>query len=149
MTSAGQILVVDDSRTVLDSIRGTLTTEGYEVRIALDLPGAARQVRGCDLCIVDLHMPGLDGNRLLVTLKAAVGGPCVFYLYTSDVEAAKRAKGLRLRRELHEEGRHGATPLSGKCGVPHSQDGKAGPRVMAAARTTPERDRAIVPVGCR
>jgi CheY-like chemotaxis protein len=85
-------LVVDDSRTVLESIRGILMTEGYDVRIALDLPSAARQVRGCDLCIVDLHMPGLDGNRLLVALKAAVGGPCVFYLYTSDGEAAKRAK---------------------------------------------------------
>jgi DNA-binding response OmpR family regulator len=94
MTAPNRILVIDDSWAVLDGIRTSLSTEGYEVRVATDLPAAVRHVRGVDLCIVDFHMPGLDGKSLLVALKAALDKEhrCVFYLYTSDAEAAKRAR---------------------------------------------------------
>jgi hypothetical protein len=39
-------------------------------------------------------MPGLDGKSLLVALKAALRREhsCSFYLYTSDLEVARRAK---------------------------------------------------------
>ena len=92
--TTGRILVIDDSWPILDQIRTGLAVEGYEVRVASDLHTAAKHVRGCDLCIVDFHMPGLDGKSILVALKSALdpGHRCSFYLYTSDLEAAKRAR---------------------------------------------------------
>jgi DNA-binding response OmpR family regulator len=94
MTMANRILVIDDSWAVLDAMRRALTAEGYEVHVATDLPTAARYVRSADLCIVDFHMPGLDGKSILVALKAAIDREhqCLFYLYTSDPEAARRGR---------------------------------------------------------
>jgi CheY-like chemotaxis protein len=93
-TMANRILVIDDSWAVLDAMRRALTAEGYEVHVATDLPTAARYVRSADLAIVDFHMPGLDGKSILVALKAALDSEhrCLFYLYTSDPEAARRAR---------------------------------------------------------
>jgi DNA-binding response OmpR family regulator len=94
MTMANRILVIDDSWAVLDAMRKSLTADGYEVHVATDLPTAARYVRSVDLAIVDFHMPGLDGKKILVALKAALDREhhCLFYLYTSDPEAARRAR---------------------------------------------------------
>ena len=94
MPAEGRILVIDDSWAILEAIRSSLVAEGYEVDVASDLPTAAKRVRGASLCIVDFHMPGLDGKNILVVLKAALDAEhrCLFYLYTSDPEAAKRAR---------------------------------------------------------
>lgn len=93
MAQAGRILVVDDSEIVLMRIRVELSSAGYDVVTSTQLVGTARHLRGCDLVIIDLHMPGLDGRDVLTSLKAALPPgerPPLFYLYTTDVEAGRR-----------------------------------------------------------
>lgn len=87
----GNILIVDDSWVVLDKLRGALTAHGYSVRVAAQPGEAVRQMGWAELCVVDFHMPGLDGAKLLPSLRnAAKEGGCMFYLYTNDIEIGRR-----------------------------------------------------------
>ena len=92
----GRILVIDDSWVILDSVRAQLTAQGYDVRITSELGVAERQIKQTDLCIVDFHMPGIDGKAMTRALRAALAeaGDCVFYLYTSDPDIAKQYADL-------------------------------------------------------
>ena len=68
----GLILVVDDERSNLDSLRRILEKAGWEVLTAqngvegLDI---VRQ-RAVELVLTDLRMPGMDGVDLLRSVKA-------------------------------------------------------------------------------
>jgi CheY-like chemotaxis protein len=67
-----RILVADDDPPVRSAIRLTLEAEGYEVDEA---PGGSevlrlQQERPCDLPLIDLYMPGVDGLETIVRLKA-------------------------------------------------------------------------------
>ncbi|MGK4006783.1 response regulator [Sorangium sp. So ce1036] len=93
MAQAGRILVVDDSEIVLMRIRVELSSAGYDVVTTTQLVGTARHLRGCDLVIIDLHMPGLDGSQIVSSLRSAVPAgeaPPLFYLYTTDAAAGRR-----------------------------------------------------------
>lgn len=94
--SSGRILVIDDSWVVLDTIRAALSAEGYDVRLATELASAKQKVASSDLCIIDFHMPGLDGKDVMTALRVEARGKssCVFYLYTSDVDVARRYEAL-------------------------------------------------------
>lgn len=87
-----QVLVIDDSHVVLDHVRTTLSGAGLDVRVTSEPHGATKLVKGVDLVIVDFHMPGIDGGSLLPMLRRALapGELCLFYLYTSDADVAKR-----------------------------------------------------------
>ncbi len=60
---SNRILVIDDSEVVLARIRGALVGAGYDVVTSSQTVGAARYLRGCNLVIVDFHMPGLTAER--------------------------------------------------------------------------------------
>lgn len=96
MREGGKILVVDDSTTVLDRIRVALSAHGYAVHVTTDPAEAAYQVPSSDLVIVDFHMPEVDGGQLLPSLRRSVTSNqiCLFYLYTSDVEVARKYQRL-------------------------------------------------------
>ncbi len=85
--SSGKILMIDDSDAVLASAKQALVAADFEVVTATQVVGNARHLKGCDLVILDFHMPGLDGGDVLKSLKSAVVGSesdCLFYLYSSD-----------------------------------------------------------------
>ena len=87
MTSSSRILVIDDSDAVLARVANRLGAAGYEVVTTNQTVGAARHLPGCELVILDYHMPGIDGQGVLESLRAAVSSwpkPPLFYLYTSD-----------------------------------------------------------------
>jgi len=71
--SARTILVVDDSRTVLNVIGRRLSHQGYMVALAdhgqeaLDMVAA----RGFDLVLLDMLMPGMSGLDVLNEIRAA------------------------------------------------------------------------------
>ncbi len=92
----GRILVIDDSWVVLESVRSQLITQGYDVRVTSEFAVAERQIKQTDLCIVDFHMPGLDGKAMTRALRGAMGidDGCVFYLYTSDPDIARNHASL-------------------------------------------------------
>lgn len=89
---SGRIVVVDDSWTILEQIRTSLTARGYDVRTTTSPDVAVRLLSGADLTIIDFHMPGVNGGELVAMLRAAQGesGTCLFYLYTSDRDEAGR-----------------------------------------------------------
>ncbi len=71
MRESRDILVVDDSRTVLAMVTDVLTTEGYQVRQAengrraLDLVAQERP----DLVLLDVMMPEMDGYQVCRALR--------------------------------------------------------------------------------
>jgi len=72
---------------VLARVANRLGAAGYEVVTTNQTVGAARHLPGCELVILDYHMPGIDGQGVLESLRAAVSSwpkPPLFYLYTSD-----------------------------------------------------------------
>ncbi len=91
-----QVVVIDDSEVILDRVRTALAAAGHEVRVTSDPRGAAKLVKGADLVIVDFHMPGIDGKTLLPMLRRGLAGDelCLFYLYTSDADVARRYEEL-------------------------------------------------------
>ena len=66
MVSAGNLFVVDDDKSVLESVKAVLNTFGYEPLCFLSgdqfLSEATLDSSGC--VITDLQMPGIDGVRL-------------------------------------------------------------------------------------
>jgi CheY-like chemotaxis protein len=91
-TDRGKILVIDDSWVVLEAVRSGLVATGYGVRVTTEPHAAAKMASWAELVIVDFHMPGIDGARLLPSLKKGVAGDgtCLFYLYTSDADVARK-----------------------------------------------------------
>ena len=88
----GRILVIDDSWVILERVRAALSAKGYDVRTTTETVGAAKHLRTCDLVVIDFHMPGMNGQSVLASLRKSVGTQtaCAFYLYTSDPEVAGR-----------------------------------------------------------
>lgn len=71
MSNGIKLLIVDDEVQFLESISRRLEMRGFEVSKAssgLEALEAAK-VGGFDLAILDLKMPGMDGEEVLETLK--------------------------------------------------------------------------------
>ena len=91
-----RILVIDDNETVLSAILGTLSGAGYDVVATQQTVGAGRHLKGCELVIIDYHMPGFDGRDVVRSLRAAAAGVATpaFYLYTSDPQMEQKPEEL-------------------------------------------------------
>jgi len=83
------ILVVDDDQGLLILMQARLEAAGYQVVLAAKGEAALVQMQkqGCDLAIVDLFMPGMDGMTLLEHLLR---------LYPSLPVIMLTAKGMEL-----------------------------------------------------
>jgi two-component system, chemotaxis family, chemotaxis protein CheY len=67
------ILVVDDSKTVRDQVRGVLEGAGYQVLEAADGQEGLDQIRRSpelSMAICDVHMPNVSGLVMLESLQA-------------------------------------------------------------------------------
>jgi DNA-binding response OmpR family regulator len=70
--SERRVLVVEDERTIADSVAARLRAEGFTVQIASDGPSAveaARQGRP-DLVVLDVMLPGFDGLEVCRRIQA-------------------------------------------------------------------------------
>lgn len=93
-----EILVVDDDRTMVESLDAILSEAGYAVRTASNAMAALESVRARrpDLVLLDVMMPGRDGLDLCRELRAADPQlPVVFLtaLETSEDELRGLASG--------------------------------------------------------
>ena len=87
------ILTVDDSASVRQMVRFTLSDAGYTVIEAVDGVDALTKVPGTvNLVITDLNMPNLDGIGLIRRLRdnPACKGLPIIMLTTESQEARKR-----------------------------------------------------------
>ncbi|MGD8268754.1 MAG: response regulator, partial [Desulfobacterales bacterium] len=65
------ILIVDDEPSILQSLAGLLTDEGFDVRTASNGYEALKTIESesPDLVLLDIWMPGLDGIDTLQEIK--------------------------------------------------------------------------------
>jgi two-component system alkaline phosphatase synthesis response regulator PhoP len=92
-----RILVVEDNRDLAYGLRNNLEIEGYEVDVVSDGASGlvAAQSRPPDLVILDLMLPGMDGFRVLRTLRQD-GATTPVLILTAKGEEADKVRGLRL-----------------------------------------------------
>jgi len=107
MSVAGKVLVIDDSEMVLERVKSRLQRESYEVATTSQPVGAARHLLLCDLVILDFHMPGMNGQEVLRSLKmlgASSGAAPLYFLYTSDKALSRGYRELGFDGTLTNKG---------------------------------------------
>jgi DNA-binding response OmpR family regulator len=71
-TTQRRVLVVEDERTIAESVAARLRAEGFVVEIAGDGPGAVEAARRTppDAVVLDVMLPGFDGLEVCRRLQA-------------------------------------------------------------------------------
>ena len=92
-----RVVVVEDNPDLAFGLRNNLEIEGYEVEVAPDGPAGLAAVRTSDpdLVLLDLMLPGLDGFRVLKTLRDE-GRQMPVLILTARGEEADKVRGLHL-----------------------------------------------------
>jgi DNA-binding response OmpR family regulator len=92
-----RILLVEDNADLAYGLRNNLEIEGYEVEVAADGPAGLRRASELrpDIVILDLMLPGLDGFRVLKSMRAEGLSMPVLILTARDEETDK-VRGLKL-----------------------------------------------------
>jgi two-component system, chemotaxis family, chemotaxis protein CheY len=96
---AMKVLVVDDSVTMVMSLKTTLTMNGFEVETASHGQAALDKLKAGvtpNLVITDINMPVMGGLELIGKLRAMPGFKFTPILtLTTESDAAKRDQGKR------------------------------------------------------
>jgi two-component system chemotaxis response regulator CheY len=97
---AKTIMIVDDSATMLLSLRSTLEMSGYKVEAATDGQAAFEKLSGGarpDLIITDINMPRMGGLDLIRHVRAM---PCFRFTpiltLTTESQTSVRDEGRKL-----------------------------------------------------
>lgn len=91
------VLLVDDSATMLMSLRGTLELAGFKVDTSPDGQAALDRIKGGlkpDLIITDINMPRLDGLSLIREARRLLRFTPILAL-TTESQQAKRDEAKR------------------------------------------------------
>jgi two-component system, OmpR family, alkaline phosphatase synthesis response regulator PhoP len=90
------VLVVDDEPKIVQLARDYLEHAGFAVLTAGDGPSAlqAARVRGPDLIVLDLGLPGLDGLEVMRSIRAS--GPIPIVVLTARDTELDKLLGLEL-----------------------------------------------------
>ena len=101
-----RILVIEDNRNLATGLRNNLEIEGYEVEIASDGTSGLALARTTqpDLIVLDLMLPGMDGYRVLRTLRDD-GVDVPVLILTARGEEADKVLGFRLGAETTSRSR--------------------------------------------
>ncbi|MFA7240047.1 MAG: response regulator [Sulfuricellaceae bacterium] len=94
------ILIVDDSATMVMSIKNNLEIAGFKVETAEDGIKALSKLKGGvkpDLIITDINMPNMGGMELIKSVRALPGFRFTPILtLTTESQAEKREEGKKL-----------------------------------------------------
>jgi two-component system, OmpR family, alkaline phosphatase synthesis response regulator PhoP len=92
-----RILIVEDNPDLAYGLRTGLEIEGYDVQVADDGETGLDRAKawGPDLVMLDLMLPGMDGYRVLKTLREA-GSNVPVLILTARGEEADKVLGFRL-----------------------------------------------------
>jgi two-component system, OmpR family, alkaline phosphatase synthesis response regulator PhoP len=92
-----RILIVEDNPDLAYGLRTGLEIEGYEVQVAEDGETGLDRARSWspDLVMLDLMLPGMDGYRVLRTLREG-GSDVPVLILTARGEEADKVLGFRL-----------------------------------------------------
>src|SRR5256885_13153082 len=88
-----KVLIVDDDGDARERLRSSFEKAGYRALSAVDAPSALRSLNkeSCDLVVLDLEMPEVDGLMLCKLLRAqpATSKMPIIALSDNDVESRK------------------------------------------------------------
>jgi two-component system chemotaxis response regulator CheY len=97
---AKTILIVDDSATMLMSVKNNLEIAGFKVETAEDGAKALAKLKGGskpDLIITDINMPNMGGMELIQNVRALPGFRFTPILtLTTEGQVEKREQGKKL-----------------------------------------------------
>jgi two-component system chemotaxis response regulator CheY len=97
---AKTILIVDDSATMVMSVKTNLEMAGFKVETAKDGVEALTKLKGGikpDLIITDINMPNMGGMELIKNVRALPGFRFTPILtLTTESQADKREEGKKL-----------------------------------------------------
>ena len=96
-TPRTHILLCDDDANATSVLAGFLRDKGYEVIVASDGEECLSKLRGdqCDICLLDMAMPKLDGFETLSMMrKSNMMLPVVMMMDTNSQQAIVRAYGF-------------------------------------------------------
>ena len=91
-----RVLIVEDNRNLAHGLRTNLEFEGHVAEVAEDGPAGLALARNSahDLIVLDLMLPGLDGFRLLETIRhEGVDTPVL--VLTARGDETDKVRGLR------------------------------------------------------
>lgn len=96
MTDTAKILIVEDDRNLLDTIKYNLCKEGYEVVTAADGAKALETARAekPDLIILDVMLPEVSGLEVCRILRKEMTTPIL--MLTARVEETDKVLGLEI-----------------------------------------------------
>lgn len=85
-----KILVIDDEKSIRNSLREILENEGYKVNEAIDGPEGIDQVRhySFDAILLDIKMPQMDGIEVLERMNILTDAPVVMISGHGNIETA-------------------------------------------------------------
>lgn len=92
------ILTVDDSATVRETVKLSLSGRGYDILIAADGAQGLSRCQECqvDLVITDLNMPVMDGITLIERLRSIPTYRFVpILMLTTESQDARKQEGKR------------------------------------------------------
>lgn len=94
-----KVLVIDDTKEILEVISESLASFGYQVRVAGDGTEGIRSAQETppDLIICDINMPGLDGYSVLIALRQIEKTATIPFIFlTSIADKIHVRRGMEL-----------------------------------------------------
>ena len=90
------ILVIEDDPHMLQLLKRTLETEGYDVYLAADGLYGMSLLRDMepDLVLLDIMMPGPDGYQVLDSIRHHSDVPVIMVTAKAEVDSVKNALAL-------------------------------------------------------
>ncbi len=96
MSALKRILVIEDNANMAFGLKNNLEIEGYDVIVAADgKAGLVAAEGGADLVVLDLMLPGMDGFRVLKTLRDG-GDRTPVLILTARGQEEDKVRGLKL-----------------------------------------------------
>ena len=135
------ILLIEDNRDLAQGLANNLEIEGYAVDICYDgAEGLARaRTTTPSLIILDLALPGIDGYRVLSSLRAE-GHDVPVLILTARSEEADKVRGFRDGADDYVTKPFGLLELLGRVQALMRRVGTL-PRISAANHSASERVR--------
>ncbi len=93
-----RIVAIDDETEFIDMLKSYFTPRGYDIDVAI------RGTRGIelvkekhpDVVLMDLKMPGIDGDEVLKLLKSMKPSPAVIFVTAYDDGGKTKARLLKM-----------------------------------------------------
>jgi len=91
-----RIVAIDDEPEFIEMLSGYFTPRGYEIDVAMRVKDGVKIIneKKPDVVLIDLKMPGLDGDAMLSQVKSISPPPKVIFVSAYDDGGKTKARLL-------------------------------------------------------